>query len=103
MIRTALINIDTQQSFEHRSFWQTGCLDAFPAAILTLINGCQQRDIPVIDISHAAASGPAEIFMLASDAFRLHYTGPNPQVPTSIGITMGAAAAFPVACSFSRA
>jgi transcriptional regulator GlxA family with amidase domain len=34
-------------------------------------------------------SGPAETFVLAGDAFRLHYIGPDAQVPTSIGLTMG--------------
>lgn len=58
MTRTALINIDTQQSFEHRDFWQTTDLQPFQTAMLALINGCRQRDIPTIDIFHAAASGP---------------------------------------------
>lgn len=34
-------------------------------------------------------TGPAETFVLAGDAFRLHYIGPDPEVPTSIGMTMG--------------
>lgn len=34
-------------------------------------------------------SGPAETFTLAGDAFRLHHIGPDPQVPTSIGLTVG--------------
>ena len=34
-------------------------------------------------------TGPAETFVLAGDAFRLHYIGPQPEVPTSIGLTMG--------------
>jgi transcriptional regulator GlxA family with amidase domain len=34
-------------------------------------------------------TGPAETFVLAGDAFRLHYIGPDAQVPTSIGMTMG--------------
>jgi hypothetical protein len=34
-------------------------------------------------------TGPAETFVLAGDAFRLHYIGPQPGVPTSIGLTMG--------------
>ena len=33
-------------------------------------------------------TGPAETFVLAGDAFRLHYIGPQPEVPTSIGLTM---------------
>jgi nicotinamidase-related amidase len=58
MSRTALINIDTQQSFEHRPFWQTDDLSAFQAAMLKLITGCQQRDIPVVDIFHVDDQGP---------------------------------------------
>lgn len=33
-------------------------------------------------------TGPAETFALAGDAFRLHFVGPQPEVPTSIGLTM---------------
>lgn len=33
-------------------------------------------------------TGPAETFVLAGDAFRLHYFGPQSEVPTSIGLTM---------------
>lgn len=33
-------------------------------------------------------TGPAETFVLAGDAFRLHYIGPQPEVLTSIGLTM---------------
>lgn len=58
MSRTALINIDTQQSFEHRPFWQTSELADFQAAILQLIEGCQQRDVPVVDIFHVDDQGP---------------------------------------------
>lgn len=34
-------------------------------------------------------TGPAETFVLAGDAFRLHYIGPDTEIPTSIGMTMG--------------
>lgn len=34
-------------------------------------------------------TGPAETFVLAGEAFRLHYIGPDTEVPTSIGMTMG--------------
>lgn len=34
-------------------------------------------------------TGPAETFVLAQDAFRLHYIGPDAEVPTSIGLNMG--------------
>lgn len=58
MSRTALINIDTQQSFEHRPFWQVADLPAFQASLLALISGCQQRDVPVVDIFHVDDQGP---------------------------------------------
>lgn len=40
MTRTALINIDTQQSFPQKEFWQEADLPAFQDAILRLITGC---------------------------------------------------------------
>lgn len=58
MTRTALINIDTQQSFFHRDFWQDNDFPAFQQAMLTLIAGCQARGIPLVDIFHVADSGP---------------------------------------------
>lgn len=57
MSRTALINIDTQQSFEHRDFWQTSDFPAFQASMLALIAGCQQRNVPVVDIFHVDDRG----------------------------------------------
>lgn len=58
MSRTALINIDTQQSFEQRPFWTIADLPAFQAAMQQLIVGCEQRDIPVVDIFHVDDQGP---------------------------------------------
>lgn len=58
MTRIALINIDTQQSFFHRDFWQDNDFPAFQQAMLTLIAGCQARGIPLVDIFHVADSGP---------------------------------------------
>lgn len=58
MSRTALINIDTQQSFFHRDYWQESDFPAFQQAILALIDGCQARGVPVVDIFHVSDSGP---------------------------------------------
>lgn len=58
MSRTALINIDTQQSFFHREYWQEKDFSAFQQAISALISGCEARGIPVVDIFHVADSGP---------------------------------------------
>ncbi len=58
MSRTALINIDTQQSFFHRDYWQERDVPAFQQAILALISGCEARGVPVVDIFHVDDSGP---------------------------------------------
>lgn len=63
MTRTSLINIDTQQSFLQKDFWQEEDLPAFQEAILRLIAGCEAHHVPVVDIFHVADSGP---FSLAS-------------------------------------
>lgn len=63
MSRSALINIDTQQSFFHRDYWQEEDLPAFQQAITQLISGCQDLKIPVVDIFHVDDEGP---FSLAS-------------------------------------
>lgn len=58
MSRIALINIDTQQSFHHRNYWQEDDIPAFQQAMLGLIEGCQARGIPVVDIFHVDEDGP---------------------------------------------
>ncbi|WP_226572631.1 GlxA family transcriptional regulator [Mangrovibacter yixingensis] len=40
-------------------------------------------------------TGPAETFGLAGEAFRLHYIGPQPEVVSSIGLTLGGIAPLP--------
>jgi nicotinamidase-related amidase len=58
MSRTALLNIDTQQSFQHRDYWQEKDTPAFQQAMLGLIEGCASRSIPVVDIFHVDEDGP---------------------------------------------
>ena len=58
MTCTALINIDTQQSFLQKDFWQEADLPAFQQAITRLIAGCEAHNVPVVDIFHVADSGP---------------------------------------------
>ncbi|WBU49508.1 isochorismatase family protein [Kosakonia pseudosacchari] len=74
MSRTALINIDTQQSFFHRDYWQETDFAAFQQAISTLIAGCEARGVPVVDIFHVADSGPfsLESGFVASMPFLKH-------------------------------
>lgn len=58
MSRTALLNIDTQQSFHHREYWQEKGFAEFQQAMLGLIEGCESRGVPVVDIFHVDATGP---------------------------------------------
>lgn len=58
MSRIALISIDTQQSFHHRHYWQEDDIPAFQQAMLGLIDGCQARNISVVDIFHVDEDGP---------------------------------------------
>lgn len=55
MSRTALLNIDTQQSFFHRDFWQEQDLPDFQQAMLRLISGCEAHGVPVVDIFHVSS------------------------------------------------
>lgn len=63
MTNSALLIIDVQQSFEHKSFWQQQDLPAFTLALNQLITGCKQRGVALVDVFHVAAEGP---FSLAS-------------------------------------
>ncbi|TPG57060.1 cysteine hydrolase family protein [Ewingella americana] len=61
MTKSALLNIDVQRSFEHRPFWQEDDLPAFQHALGRLIDGCQTRGVPVIDVFHVNPEGPFSI------------------------------------------
>jgi len=63
MAQAALLVIDVQQSFLHREFWQEADVPAFQRNISALIEGCQAKGMPVVDVFHVAPQGP---FSLAS-------------------------------------
>lgn len=63
MPATVLLVIDAQQSFYHRGYQQTAETPAFEQCLSALIDGCQQRGIPVVDVFHIEDEGP---FSLAS-------------------------------------
>lgn len=66
-MKQALIVIDVQESFRHRPFWDDSELPAFLAQVQALIDGCRQRDIPVLQVFHVnAANDPASPFAPAS-------------------------------------
>lgn len=58
MSHTALLVIDVQESFFHRDYWQEEDFPAFKANISRLIAGCEQRQIPVINVLHTDSDGP---------------------------------------------
>jgi len=61
MTHSALLNIDVQRSFEQRPYWQEEDLPAFQQALNRLIDGCQTRGVPVIDVFHVDSSGPLSL------------------------------------------
>lgn len=55
--RTALLVIDAQQSFEHRTYWRQPDTPAFFDRLQTLVDGARTRHIPVVQIFHVEDSG----------------------------------------------
>jgi nicotinamidase-related amidase len=58
MSRSALIVIDVQQSFLHRSYWDETRLPPFRHALLALIAGARARGVPVVYVLHEDGDGP---------------------------------------------
>jgi nicotinamidase-related amidase len=61
--QTALLVIDTQESFRHRPYWSDDEIPAFVKRMQTLIDNAQANEIPVVQIFHVEGDGP---FSLAS-------------------------------------
>jgi nicotinamidase-related amidase len=51
-MQTALLLIDVQQSFTARAYWQPAEVPAFLARVNTLVRGCAERGIPVVQVFH---------------------------------------------------
>lgn len=67
--KTALLLIDIQNSFLCRPYWaEVIGLDEFKHHVLQLIQGAQERDIPIVNILHEDGDGP---FSLASGQVKL--------------------------------
>lgn len=58
MSDTALIVVDAQESFRHRSYYVQDDVPAYLAAQQALIDGAVAADIPVVRIFHVEDSGP---------------------------------------------
>lgn len=53
MSRTALLLIDVQQSFRHRSYWSEAEVPAFFDRLHALADGCAAAGIPIVRIFHS--------------------------------------------------
>ena len=51
-MQTALLLIDVQQSFTARPYWQPEAVPAFLQRCNTLVQGCAERGIPVVQVFH---------------------------------------------------
>lgn len=78
MSRKALIVIDVQHSFRHSTYWSETDLPGFMEKQQTLIDGCVQQGIPVVQVFHVEEQGH---FSLASGNVRtLDELSINPDV-----------------------
>jgi len=62
-MRSALIVIDVQQSFQHRPYWRSDGAAVFLARIQHLIDRCQAQGVPVLQVFHEE---PVGVFSRAS-------------------------------------
>jgi nicotinamidase-related amidase len=57
MSDTALIVVDVQESFRHRPYWSDAPVSEFVRNLQSLINGCADRKVPIIQIFHTEDEG----------------------------------------------
>lgn len=61
-MKTALIVVDVQESFRHRPYWDATEVPAFLSRLQTVIDACEARGVPVVQVFHqeedAAATDP---------------------------------------------
>ncbi len=67
MTNTALLVVDAQESFRQRPYWTDADFPVFRDRLQTLINGCAERQVPVLQIFHVEDEG---VFSLASGHVR---------------------------------
>jgi nicotinamidase-related amidase len=54
---SALLLVDVQESFRHRPYWSDLDVPEFVRNIQTLVDGCANRDVPVVQIFHTEDEG----------------------------------------------
>ncbi|MGH1570199.1 isochorismatase family protein [Methylobacterium sp. P31] len=79
MSDVALLVIDVQESFRHRSFWSDADVPLFTERLQALIDGAVQRGIPVLQVFHEAEAGP-----FARDSGHVRTLEPVVIAPTAI-------------------
>jgi nicotinamidase-related amidase len=57
MTNTALIVVDAQESFRHRPYWTDAEYPAFTDRLQTLITGCADRRVPIVQVFHVEDEG----------------------------------------------
>jgi len=62
-MKSALIVIDVQQSFQHRPYWRSDGVGAFLKRIQQLIDRCEAQGVPVLQVFHEE---PVGVFARAS-------------------------------------
>ena len=58
MTDSVLLVIDAQQSFYQRGYAESAYAPAFEQALNQLITGCQQKNVPIVDVFHIEYDGP---------------------------------------------
>jgi nicotinamidase-related amidase len=69
-MKSALIVIDVQQSFRHRPYWSEVGASAFVQRLQGLIDLCDARDVPVLQVFHMEAGGTENPFSRVSGHVR---------------------------------
>lgn len=69
-MKQALIVIDVQESFRHRSDWRDDELPQFLANLRSLAERARSKDISVVQVFHADNDDPADPFCAASGLVR---------------------------------
>lgn len=54
---TALLVVDAQESFRHRPYWSESDASGFVLNVQSLIDGCVERKVPVVQIFHVEDEG----------------------------------------------
>ncbi|HEX4509139.1 MAG TPA: isochorismatase family protein [Burkholderiaceae bacterium] len=58
-MQTALLVIDVQESFRHRTYWSGADVPAFLSHLNALVDGCTARGVPIVRVFHS--DGPEAV------------------------------------------